>query len=99
MNAVGTLGLRSRWETAGAWLTMKGAPVDAVGGRVTPNTAARGCSRGRGGRPRGFKHGCQGVLPWTLRGSVDLPATFQGASLDARAAQHLRPLRVNDVDR
>jgi len=49
MKAVGTLGLRSRWETAGAWLTIEGAPVDAVGDRVTASTAAGGCSCGHGG--------------------------------------------------
>jgi len=63
MNAVETLGLRSLWETFGAWLTTEGAPVDAVGDRVTASTAAGGCSCGHGGRPRGSKHGCQGVLP------------------------------------
>jgi len=53
----GALGLRSRWETAGAWLwlTMEGAPVDAVGGRVASNEAARGCSRGHYGDPSIFR--------------------------------------------
>jgi len=42
MDSVRTLGLRSRWETAGAWLTTEGDPVDAVGDRVTASTAAGG---------------------------------------------------------
>jgi len=35
MNAVRSLGLSSRWEAAGAWLTTEGAPVDVVVDRVT----------------------------------------------------------------
>jgi len=112
---VRSLGLSSRWETAGAWLTTEGAPVDAVvdcvttssaaggcscdavGDRVTSNTAARRCSCGRGGRPRDSKHGCQEVLPWTLWGSVDLPA-FVGR-VHARANQHLLQLREANAAR
>ncbi|XP_070854646.1 uncharacterized protein [Drosophila suzukii] len=43
-----------------------------------------GCSCGRGGRPRDSKHGCQGVLPWTLWAAAWLQTRLPGgAPVDA----------------